>query len=619
MQNLYEQVYNRNGGERATNLQRAYSDVYNESETADNPDKPNVTVFYAYDTDSYGELIKLADQNRYDVKTNTGIKTASMDVEYFQKRVEGRLDEAMYRTTVDITRIIFTGTQDKVALRGIYDILAQNRVTNSVTQAILEYKKDGNGEDNFINRVDSIPEYDVINVIDLLASNYQYIISSEAVNDDQTTEVTSLINELWNVKEVEGRTSVGRGELAMCMLSTAVKGAPGDVVRVREKSDDPLTDRATNTKVSSISRDVKLEVKGFGGRPGLGKYADKFAKNAIDVLKKSNLTGVAIESEEAKQELNTLITQKIGVTYDAQLATIKQFFESLGEHINTISPEAHFSATYNQSWSTFDQILTQYADPSHPVVDQEQYAAARNIFLADVEQIAEPTAANIILIPTADQTWREAFSIVGDYENKPNTRVAYGKILTMLGDNRPGFTKQGKTSTSLPKIVNLQQKLLASPHESITASTSFKDAVEDLFLHVLPKTNASTTILASVLSQARPEELDSNINSMLVEAIVALLDGEELNTADPDQLSRAVGAVQLASYCSADKFSHAMLVDDRSTSDAAAKPALVIRTDEKNIKSTFTRIYRAFMNARIKVPLSIDAQNKGVQLQYMAS
>lgn len=619
MKNLYEQVYNQQSGGSKTNLHQAYSDVYNESEQADEPDKPNVTVFYSYDSDSYAQLIKLADNNKYDEENNTGIKTASMDVEYFQKRIEGRLDQLMYKTTESITSRIFAGAVDQVALRGIYDILAQNRVTASVTQAILEYKDDGESEDNFISTVNKTSEYSVINVIDSLTNNYKYITQSERVSDDQTTEIVRLINELWNVKEVEGRTSVGRGEMAMCMFSTAVKGAPGDVVKVREKSNDPLTDRATNTKVSAMSKDVKLEVKGFGGRPGLGKYADKFAKNAIDVLKKSSLTSVSIESDEAKQELNELVKQKIGVTFDVQLAVIELYFNELEKQIIAMQPEARVSATYSQSWKTFQTLLVNYADPSLPAVDSVTFNTARDTFLGDVEKTAGDPQVNIILIPGENQAWQNAFSVQGNYENKPNTRVAYGKILTMLGDSRTGFKKQGKAGTSLPRIVNLQQKLLASPHESITTSTPFKDAVEDLFYHVLPKTTANTTILASVLAHARPEELDPNFNSMLVEAIQELLDAEELNTADPEQLSRAVGAVQLASYCTADKFSHAMLVDDRSTSEVAAKPALLIRTDEKDIKRTFTRIYRAFMDHNVKVPLSIDAQNKGVQLQFMAS
>jgi len=59
-----------------------------------------------------------------------------------------------------------------------------------------------------------------------------------------------------------------------------------------------------------------------------------------------------------------------------------------------------------------------------------------------------------------------------------------------------------------------------------------------------------------------------------------------------------------------------MCVDD--SVQGGDKAALIVKCTPENMAETFDNIFEAFLEMNIKVPLSIDDQNKGVQIIFEA-
>ena len=626
MKNLYEQVYNRQNDVKRIDIHQAYSDVYNESEEVDNKDKPNVVVFYSYNSDAYTELAKLAEANP------DTIKSASMDVDYFQKRVEGRLEEAMYTTTQAVIKQIFKIKMDQVALRGIYEVLASNRINNSTMTAIQQFKSgESAAKDNLIDTIKGVQEYQIVNVIDELALTYSSLINPGDVQDDSTVKPVPLINELWDVKEVEGRTSVGRGELAMCMFSKAIKGTPGDVVTDDDFKQDDETEQATDTRVAAEGG-VRLEVKGFGGRPGLGKYVDGFSSRARVHLK--DVEAGAADAESIHELVAQNYQGGIDINSVTLLDMVTTFFKEYHDGLVLEIPQSELLQSHTSTWSDFyENVLRQYVDPqtTPDVFNSLNYGVKMSAFVEQVinlqRQLQQEHPKATSLLPR-DGAWRHnkntnnffrmnsMIPVISD--NMINLR----NIFNILGDTSQGATK-GSKAMSLPRVVEYQRRLILAPKDAIDNKTSFSEAVKTLFQVVLPGQDVDVEVLANILAEARPEPLDPQQHENLVSAVRDMLINrpdavfQTGESAGNNTVERVIGAVQLASYCTADEFTHAMLVDDRP--GTTSKQSLVIRTDPSNIAATWTRIFNAFVTHNVTVPLSIDAQNKGVQLKYTGS
>ncbi|MDC3298504.1 hypothetical protein OAU81_00370 [bacterium] len=611
MKNLYEQVYNRPSEDRKTNLHQAYSDVYNENEQVDDPDKPNVVVFYSYNSKGYEALVNLSSTEGLE------IKSASMDEDYFRNRIEGRLEQAMYKTTELVIEQIFPITPDKVAFRGIYEILANNRVNNSTVTAIHSFKS---GElpvkDHLIETVKKTSGFQVVDVGALLSNTFNEIVSTSGVKSDDTVKPDVLIPQLWDIKEVEGRTSVGRGELAMCMLSKAVKGSPGDVVTEEEPNEDLETDLATDTRVATDN--IRLEVKGFGGRPGLGKYVDGFSRRVVERLKDETMA-VSVTDRE---EVDKATRDRLGVDGSTQQVTVVEFFNKYFEGL----PEQGI-ADLRALWVQFAETLNNYINPlatEFPTTTDDDFMKERGTFLSSL------STSDVLpgLVPKKGQ-WNSETNNFFKYESYLGP-VHWRDICNILGETGYGkATRKGITkSKSIPAIAKLQRMGMASPAKAISKTTAFKDAVETLFRVVLPKaynpaSGINNLMLANIVAEARPEALDDTQHQSLVDVIEMAIESGRLDvfasqgnisTAGDSQLERAIGAVQLAAYCAADNFSHAMLVNDQP--GVKGYPALIIETQAKNIATTWQSIYSAFEDNQVIVPLSIDAQNKGVQLKF---
>lgn len=613
MKNLYEQVYNRTSSDSKTNLHQAYSDVYNESEEVDDKDKPNVVVFYSYNDQGYDALVKLSSAEGLE------IKSASMDVDYFQTRVEGRLEQAMYKTTELVIGQIFKPKPDKVAFRGIYEILANNRVNNSTVAAIYKFKRgDLPVKDHLIDVVRQTRRFQKVDVGVLLSSTFNEIIANSEGTADITVKPDELIPQLWDIKEVEGRTSVGRGELAMCMMSKAIKGSPGDVVTEAEPDEDAETDMATDTRVAADG--IRLEVKGFGGRPGLGKYVDGFSRRVLDRLKDETMAVGVTDRVELDKE----IKDRLGVDGSTQQVTVVEFFN---QYLKNFPEQSH--ADLRSLWEQFKETLDNYINPvaeGFTTTTDEVFASARSTFLSSLSEAADAGRLPGLLANGTHSTTNNFFK----YNSPFYQQVHWRDICNLLGESGYGKAtrKEITKSKSIPKVARLQRMGMASPAKAISKTTAFKEAVETLFRVVLrkaynPASGINNSMLANILAEARPDALDDTNHKALADVIEMTIESGALNvfdaggkvsTAGDSQLERAIGAVQLAAYCTADNFSHAMLVNDQP--EVKGYPALIIETQANNIATTWQSIYLAFEAHHVIVPLSIDAQNKGVQLKF---
>lgn len=584
MRNLYDQVYNRRNSTPKPSINQAYASLYNEQANIsgesemDSAEENNIVVYYSETPEGQKILKDLMTKHvEYGV-----IRAASMDQSYFEKKIVGRLDQAMHDTARDLVKRIFAGEEDTVAFKALYDVMAENVISNGTCKKLIGFKTGDVRQDHFMEGIAAAGSegYDVVDVVKLLANNFKSCYNV----DDEVPNPIRVINQLWDVKDVKGRTSVGRGELAMCMFSTAVKGSPGDVV------ENKLT-ATTNAGLKTADDTIKIEVKGSGGRPGLGNHAHNFAKSVPDIIKNhrdnvGELSTIDASSMTVQQQqaLDFALqsSPKAGTTPEAQI-------QALTDYLTTEFPE-----------SDLDTLLP-YLD-LNVNVDEQWYADVGTWEKNFMATYFPPTAANKPLAPGP-------IRLLG-VSNHPTT-------------GKPLPPSPGGMKVTIPALLTLRKLMLSSPDVALGKITAFAEACKSLFLHILPLApgGSDPTLLANLLIATRTEEqMGDEHKTALVSKISELIQDGIIDMTQEFTMAQAVGAMQLTSYCMVDKFTYAMLVDDRVNDyDNSLKSSLVIRTDPGNPAETFALIIEAFIDKGVKVPLSIDKQNKGVQLQFTAS
>lgn len=580
MRNLYEQVYQNQNHKPAPSINQAYANVYMEKNELDDPEEDNVIVYYSMETEGQEILDSLMNEH---LKAGV-IKAASMDRVYFEKKVVGRLDQAMHKVAEVLVKRIF-GKEDKVAFKALYDVMAENVMASGTCENLIKFKTGEIRTDTFMDAMKRVSGYAVVDVVPLLVKNFESCYQTE----NELSNPTRIINQLWDVKDVSGRTSVGRGELAMCMFSTAIKGSPGDVV---EAPVTPYTDAG----VASFDGAIKIEVKGNGGRPGLGNFAHEFAKNVPAILKNhtANVGEIGTINSTSmtpmqQNQLNVALqtSPKGGATPEDQ---IQQVMDELtkypGADVNTLSSYLNVDATIDDQWRAgvkqwFDDFMATHLVP----------------IAKDPKKVPVPNA----------------FKLLGVVTNSS------GKLMPPAGAPGAG----GGMKITIPNLIELRQLMLSSPDVALGKITDFAKAVKSLFLHILPLApgGSDPTLLASLLISTRTEKKmgDEDMVALIAEITEFIQDGR-LDMTDEFSMSQGVGAMQLTSYCMEDGFTHAMLVDDTVNDyDNSLKTSLVIQTDPADPAKTFGVILEAFIEHNVKVPLSVDKQNKGVQLKFTAS
>jgi len=567
LRDLYEQVGKSEPG--STRLTDVYRSIYEEQATGGDQ---MVTVYYSLDTsqDGSASVLQQLQQNNPDT-----IQARQMSAEYFDNSVVGRLDEKMAKEVKGLVQVVLGADAqfDAVAYRGVYDVFAYNVIPGESVAHYLEARKASKTQDVFLTSVRGVGEQgDVLPVIELLNTNLQ--INQFIPEGENRAE---FLNQLWDVKDVAGRTSVGRGELAMCCFSRCHKGSPGDVVETtaQGKKDDPgaAAEAIKTTRAKLLGDGVKIEVKGKGGRPGKQGFSKKGFTKGIRVLLDTSQSTSGQDHGAVEVDITTIDPMQVS---RAEAAVETLFKTSIDSVIKDI--EIYFSS------------------PTKGGMDPNNLSVLKTHLM----QQAQPTPK--------DGNWSGwVTEFVNNTAKKTNATVRLAL----------GMTTGSATAKSLPNMYHKLYELLTDASSMITDSMNFKDAVEVFFLQVLPMipdgalTNAQ---LAHAIWLTRTEDNTDEHTREAEAEITRMLDHDEISIHSLPDVKVIVGAAQMASYCAADEFTHLMCVDD----DAGdmEKNSLVVPCEPTQPGVTFKRLYNAYINYGVEIMLSIDDQNKGCQTKF---
>ena len=523
--------------------------------------------------------------------TAIGAERVNMSKEYFNQKVKGRLDETMSENVTKLVKLAMKDEVDLVARRGLYEVFADYHITGDATGKLLEALEKKLEGDALEVAIEGVETYTIIDAISILKNNIEahgFILPPEAGTMEE------FLSDLWDVKDVKGRTSVGRGELAMSMMTIAFKGDPGDV-RIADRK---LAPSIVNHKLLT-NGGLSIEVKGSGGRPGKGKHADRFVEKMVRILKVTNSPG-----EEKKPYAELDETQKAMVD-DNMILRMKITGEDAIRKISVILQKK--IAYINTNHDNFDNIKTW----------AEKHATSLDSFLRTAENFQNGDTTSI---GTANAFLNEWIN-VWDTEMSQEGYLNRIKPLTTL---QPWLSSKGnqlKSSSKIYKILHGQEAIAGDESAMMeTMRGKFQEGVKTFFMQLAYKPDGSLRSfhdgespeksIAKLLWQTRADITDNEIPvevSNVVESILLEDPGSLKNN-----LGHFIGSIQLTAYCMDDKFTHGMFVDDESP----LKSSLVVNTPHEKPGVVFTNIYNAFTQYHVNVPLSIDAQNKGVQIVF---
>ena len=554
LRDLYGMV-GRSRGDARTGVVRAYEMIYEEAEEEKKEEEDGVTIiYYATDEAAALELAALQQVNPQ------RILRRSMSDKYFKSNVKGRLDENMAKQVRTLVLVAFGKKEarelDPVAYRGIYDVYASNAVPGDAVEVFLDWRGKRDGPDSLIEEVKRINKFGVINAIPLLRDN---LINSSFMEKSGLVEdqLNQFLNELWDIKDVQGRTSVGRGELVMCCFSRCHKGEPGDVVETT------MDDKLTSGKL--IVDNLKIEVKGSGGRPGKkGWSRDNFYGGIVDLL-------AGVRSQPVEE----------GVVSETVHTSMRSLFKKT-------TPDL------------VNEICTYLAGIGQ--VDK----ASVDVLRAHLELSED--------ITPLDEGWGDWINQWFDRAWTKNTNPAklIYQQLSFPNTNPPA------RKASIGIMLAKQSELLTDATQIFNTKMPFKLSVETFFGQVLGQVrgNHPGAITDRQIAEAiwlTRTELHADEDT---ESIINHLERWVGRINFPQDYPKLVGAVQLTSYCNVDEFSHLMCVDD--SVQGGNKAALIVKCTPENMPETFDNIFEAFLEKTITVPLSIDDQNKGVQIIFKA-
>jgi len=537
-----------------TGISDAYQMIYEESEV----EGEMITIFYAQDQDrekapGYAQLSALE-------KSSEGaIAKRVMSIDYFNTNVVGRLDEAMSRSVkaLVLTAMGGKGDLDPVAYRGIYDVFAYYAIPGEDVNSLIKWRDD-TANDMFLTAVRNLASPSgTLSIIELLQNNLEGKFNTE--------RVVEFLNSLWDVKDVQGRTSVGRGELAMCCFSRCHKGEPGDVVETR------LTRGSAGRLEADNDDTLKIEVKGKGGRPGKEGYSRKGFSPAIVKL---------LENVETKTDATQGSFDQMQMA-SADRAVFSVFNTSIESHIK--------------------EVLAYYSNV-------DQLGDGQDDLEGHLRRNLQPTPTDVGNTVDDDWTlWIQSW-LVANSAGKSKARIR--GILGLEHISR---------QASLPNMYGKQDELLSDSSTLVNEKMLFKDAVETFFLQVLPmipENGITNQQIATAIWLTRTESHDKapGINDAAISAITGMLDSDEIAINDMTDVKRLVGCAQVTSYCAADDFSHLMCVDDDHGD--MQKMALIVHCVPRDPGETFRRLWTAFNEHGVEVMLSIDDQNKGCQIKF---
>ena len=544
LRNLYESV--RRGEEYVAPIRQSelYKHIYVESKNNPNAagDENTITVFFSKDPAIIEQLHAIE-----------GIEAREMSLKYFEAGVLGRLDEQMSKIVAKLVRRA-VGKKDPVAIRGIYDIFQRHHITGKSSKLLLDRLSDASESNNIsgdklVQAFVGVKTSSVVDIIPVIAENCaQYGLTA-------SRDINSFIRELWDVKDVEGRTSVGKGELAMSCLSVCRKGEPGDIKAGADEN------HYTKLIVGDVDQPrLAVEVKGSGGRPGTDAYGRNwFVKDAIKMLDK----------------------------------------------LPKPTPEELKNVQYTQEQLTAADSATGAAFGNNGIAAQKQKIIDA-IAGKGVDETTIQNISNLLDTATNSAEYRKNLKVYEQYFSNGPMR----KISGLIDHNSKG------NEASIAKMNDYKNSILADGASTLKG-LDFRMGVTTFFQSVLPTlaTPLPAENVAELIWSMRTEGQIS-LPDELKNTLINMYTSGELKVTNEATLKKLVGAIQMTSYCGHDGFTHAMFVNDDREKGNPDKRSLIIKTSKDDLNQTFLNIFSAFQNNPVDCPLSIDKQNKGVQIIF---
>jgi len=578
-------------------LSEMYRDINRDNIVSESKKSPvvttgedSITVFFTDSEDTIAQL-----------KQTPGIESRSMSREYFKAGILGRLDERMSKVANDLVIRSLGGKSDLVALRGIYEVLQKYHISgehaNDLLTNITDTIESGRFMEDFLTQsIHQVTTWGVVHVVDQLVANCeQYGLNQPGV------DLAGLVNELWDVKDVEGRTSVGKGELAMCVLSVARKGEPGDV-KVGEEVDGVIPTKDQRLLVGDKKNiSMAIEVKGTGGRPGTDNGAHRFVSRVL-----------AIENTEDNTRPATVSYNKIPSTPEGNHQRAR--IDAIQRSLRGVTAGDLWEAFFDDLAARGNKVAN-FSSPDNQVIGRT-YLEELNEFVNQPENFYPAVARNLNKLKTTTLSWLtewiKKWAKLAKLDAKGNQRLWVGKHAKFLAV----ASKKG-----LFNMMWERESLIGDAASALkTLDKKFKEAVETYFTVLCKGPNDNTLgksedVIAEALWATRPDVPDMDLPEdvrVVLKEIVSQNPGVLFHK---DPLGQLIAAVQMTSYCAHDKFTQAMFVDDTSEK----RSSLVVRTNGDNLGATFSNMYNAFVDKGVKAPLSIDKQNKGVQIKFSES
>ena len=344
----------------------------------------------------------------------------------------------------------------------------------------------------------------------LLSENtIQSINFSDAFSDIVSYFVSGDPNDFlyrtWNITEQAKGVGVGKGEIAISLLSRGFKGEPGDI-KFENNSDGVQLD---------------VEVKGEGGRPGKSNYTHGFRKKAIKLLP-DNIVLDRSSIEDVQQGLH-------GSSLNIKLKVVKDWFED---------------------------TLRVYYMKGHETVMNSKGQDIIEQFTNRLDQIANESSGKDVESIVSD--------ILGAYEPVQemmnNFNAATGKKLKLPANISSVLFGKGTGGLALYIMTGHQYKSV-----SFLKDLNWRAAVTFFFTFVARQSEMTEGQVAEALVETRTDKLNDNLAQALKSAIESLLLSEGVGIVyDKDTLGKLIAAIQFTSYCSYDGFNRALFINDHS-------------------------------------------------------
>jgi hypothetical protein len=401
-----------------------------------------------------------------------------------------------------------------------------------------------------------------INFIQELTPVVNYFIASDP---------EQLIRDFWKITEQSKRVGIGKGEMAISLLTRGFKGEPGDV----------------KYKLTDDNNELSIEVKGRGGRPGGGNHAHSLSKTLEKIVKKYKKTLSTAEIDDIQYTL-------YGSTITKKWEDVRNWFNTTFKNRPIIS--ANSGTTENSSRDVIQYFLekmdkivnTQSSKDSKAVVNQ--FKNELSVLEEWLRGIAKKIESNPDL---ADADKRKFLN---------QTQLPSHIYTALSKDTSAGVAFYVANRNSLRDV------------ENILNIGTWGRMVTVFFNWFAKNAELSDVDLAKALVNTRSDKIPKYADD-LEDAIYTLLQnqGREI-VYDKDSLSKLIAAIQFTGYCCHDGFNRALFINDAN--DVGTLNGRVVPTYQDDPATTLNDIYNEFITNNYNIDMGLDDKNKGIQITY---